>query len=290
MKHLIAAVFTVVLFSSTANAESSDWPSVNEGVLVGQGASFVFTNARERERFSKLVGKDSELDDYLTTTIFSDEDASEIMDVGDYLVIISKGIIRRDTGPMDGAYAINKTSGKPTAILLKDSKFTVVGATFETLPLPLKNWAREHGAVSPPPVATTHDKKSPMDIALAKNAAKVSALGFPKEWLAATIYVKSDLSESPPRAFIPFETWLALLFENSMFSKISAFSSGKSKGVLLKVKGAESVGFLFVYDEGDIFPSHVVTGDDTELQDTTQNRFDASMLIMQLAAAGVRQQ
>jgi uncharacterized protein YecT (DUF1311 family) len=264
------------------------WPSVNTAALVGKGASIVFTNPQERERFSKLVGNNTDLDDYLTATIFSDEDASEVRETGDYLVIISKGIIRRDTGPMDGAYAINKTNGKPTAILVKDSKFTVVGATLESLPPPLKAWAIEHGAEYPSSAAATDEKKSPMDIALAKNAAKVSALGFPKQWLKATIYVQGDLSNSPPRAFIPLENWLALLFDNSKFTKITAINYGKSKGVLLKVKGAESVGFLFIYDEGDLFPSHVVNGDDAVALETENDKYGISMTIMQLAAASVQ--
>ena len=134
-------------YTKGADNLSGSWPSVNTAALVGKGASIINSNPQERDRYSKLVGNNAELDDYLTATIFSDEDASAIQDIGDYLVIISKGIRRRDTGPMEGAYAINKISGKPTVILLKDSKFTVVGAAMGSLPPPLKAWAKEQGAV-----------------------------------------------------------------------------------------------------------------------------------------------
>lgn len=127
-------------------AALSEWPSVNVTALIGKPASYINSDAAERDRYSKLVGNNAELDDYLTVTLFSDEDASAIQDAGDYLVIISKGIIRKDTGPMEGAYAIHKATGKPTAILLKGGEFTILGATAQSLPPPLKTWAKENGA------------------------------------------------------------------------------------------------------------------------------------------------
>jgi hypothetical protein len=193
-------VYSDRLVALSAVGNSTDWPPVNTATLVGRSASNIISDATERTRFSKLVGSNTELDDYLSATIFSDEDASAINDVGEYLLVVSKGIIRRDTGPMDGAYAIHKATGKPAAILVKDSKFTLVGTTVQTLPPPLKSWAVEQGAVfetlPPPSAAVTApapmSSKSPVEIALAKNAAKIAALGFSNKWLKAPIYLRSD--------------------------------------------------------------------------------------------------
>lgn len=132
--------------ATQAAATTSDWPPVNVTALVGKSAGHIFSDPTERGRFSKLVGSNAELDDYLTTTIFDDESASEIQNQGEYLVIVSKGVMRRDTGPMDGAYAIHKSSGKPVAILLKDGEFTLLGANAQSLPPPLRKWAKDNGA------------------------------------------------------------------------------------------------------------------------------------------------
>ncbi len=277
----------ILTIAPHATADLTVWPSVNTAALVGKGASaIIYSNPQERNRLSKLVGNNTELDDYLTTTIFSDADASTIHDTGEYLIIVSKGVIRKDTGPMDGAYAINKASGKPTAILLKDSKFTVVGATLESLPPPLKSWAAEKGAEYPSSVPV-NEKKSPIEISLAKNAARVSALGFSMKWLKSTIYLQGDMVNSPT-GFITLESFLSLLFDNPKISKITAIKSGKHEGVSLKVKGAESFGFLFKNDEGDLFPSHFVNGDNLVPIDTMGDKYSVSMTIMQIASASVK--
>lgn len=144
-----------ILFSSDAikvplaqqkNMQASDWPHLNVASLIGKGASTILSDPVESKRYSMLGGRNDELDEYLMITVFDDEEASAIQDEGEYLVIFSKGVVRRDTGPMDGAYAIHKTSGKPAAILEQVGKFTLVGATAQTLPPPLKKWALEKGA------------------------------------------------------------------------------------------------------------------------------------------------
>lgn len=151
VRHLV--IKPAILFQPSSpkqapvEASSADWPPVNVVALVGKPASYIlYSDKTEQGRYSKLVGNDAELDDFIQATIFVDEDASVIQDAGNYLVIISKGIIRSDTGPMDGAYAINKATGEPTVILLKDSKFTILGATVKSLPSPLMEWAKEKGA------------------------------------------------------------------------------------------------------------------------------------------------
>ncbi len=289
-------VYTDRLKVLAVSETPKNWPPVNSAALIGKVASYITSDATERSRYSKLVGKNTELDDDLTATIFSDEDASAIQDAGEYLAIVSKGIIRRDTGPMDGAYVIHKASGKPAAILVKDSKFIVVGTTMQTLPPPLQSWAAERGAEFETPTlskesassSVSDTNKSPVEIALAKNAAKISALGFSNKWLKAPIYLRGD-AVNPPNHFVVFENLLAMLFENPRFSKITAIKSGKFEGFRLKVKGAESSGLLFRFDEGDLFISHVVGGDDelTPLE-TAMDYVSLSMLVVQLAPDAIQ--
>lgn len=133
-----------------------------------------------------------------------------------------------------------------------------------------------------------NENYSPVEIALAKNAAKVSALGLSNKWLKAPIYLRGDLV-NPPSHVVIFENFLAILFENPRISKLTAIKSGKSEGVLIKVQGSESFGFLFKYDDGDLFPSHTVAGDASTPIETIQDMYSVSLLIVQLAPAAIQQ-
>ncbi|GEM_PF-558424 len=135
--------------------------------------------------------------------------------------------------------------------------------------------------------ASKSENDSPVEIALAKNAAKISALGFSNKWLKAPLYLRGDLV-NPPSHFVIFESFLALLFENPRFSKITAIKSGKFEGILVKVKGAESTGFLFKYDGGDLFISHVVSDDQATPLETANDYLSISMMILQLAPDAIQ--
>jgi len=152
------------------------------------------------------------------------------------------------------------------------------GAEFETPTL----------SKEPESSSASDSNKSPVEIALAKNATKISALGFSNKWLKAPIYLRGD-AVNPPNHFVIFENLLAMLFENPRFSKITAIKSGKFEGFRLKVKGAESSGLLFRFDEGDLFISHVVGGDDelTPLE-TAMDYVSLSMLVVQLAPDAIQ--
>lgn len=120
-----------------------------------------------------------------------------------------------------------------------------------------------------------------------KNAAKIAALGFSKTELQSMIYTKNDLV-NPNKKFITMEGLLGLLFENQRISKVTTIESGKNKGFLLKVEGAPSAGFLFRFDGGDAFISHLVNGEEATRLKTNEEIYTASLALMQIAAAGLK--
>lgn len=122
---------------------------------------------------------------------------------------------------------------------------------------------------------------------VSNNASKISSLGFPTEFLKAKIYLQTDLI-NPPEGIMTFERFISLLVANPRISKVTHIKSGNSQGVLIKVQGAPSAGFLFRYDNGDLFPSHVVNGDEVSRINTTREMYAVSMAIMQIAAAGIQ--
>ncbi len=107
---------------------------------------------------------------------------------------------------------------------------------------------------------TTPEKPSPQQI-LVKHAKEIAALGFDPKLLKGTIYLRIDMANQPQR-FATFEMWIAAILESGRYSRVSPISLGEAKGVLLKRAGIPSGGFLFQYDDGDLFPTHFVQGDD----------------------------
>ncbi len=127
------------------------------------------------------------------------------------------------------------------------------------------------------------DKAKTLEGIVARQATRIAGLGFPPTFLKGTIYLQQDLFNRP-QPFLRFDQWLSLVLENREITKVTTISLGKSKGVLIKVPGAESYGFLFKFDEGDIYPTHYVKGDQTLAPESTQ---DAVALGIAVAKAAV---
>lgn len=121
-----------------------------------------------------------------------------------------------------------------------------------------------------------------------RNATKIAALGFSKFELQSMIYTQNDLV-NPYQKFITLEGLLGLLFDLPRLSKITVIATEKNKGFLLKLAGSPSGGFLFSFEDGDAFLSHVVNGDVATRLETTRDIHAASLTLLQIAVSAARQ-
>ena len=143
---------------------------------------------------------------------------------------------------------------------------------------------RSEAASDAPP--TPSDKSKTLERIMGRQATRVAGLGFSPAFLNGTIYLQQDLFNRP-QPFLRFDQWLSLVLENQRITKVTAISFGRSRGVLLKVPGVESHGFLFKFDEGDIFPTHFVKGDQTLAVESTQDAVALGIAIAKAAADAV---
>lgn len=124
------------------------------------------------------------------------------------------------------------------------------------------------------------------DAAAVKNASKVSQVGFSKAELRSMIYTRNDLI-NPLSDFVTLEGVLGALFELEKIKRITAVQSGKSKGFVIKVPGVQAVGFLFRFDDGEAFITHMVQDDEATRLTTKEAEYAASMSLLQLVAAAL---
>ncbi len=126
--------------------------------------------------------------------------------------------------------------------------------------------------------ATTADRKKRfLADALARHRGDIAALGLSARTLKATIYLQRE-------AFVPCEQWLALVFENKKVTKVTGTKLQKNEGIRVKVAGMETYGFLFRFDEGDLFPSHFVKGDNAIPITDQEDAAAVAMAIAKLAS------
>lgn len=121
---------------------------------------------------------------------------------------------------------------------------------------------------------------------LTKHTARIAALGFSTKLLKSTLYLQTDLVNRP-QEFISFEHWLALVFEHPELVRVTAIRSGKFEGVVVKLKAVQSQGFLFRFEDGELFPSHFVKDEEALPIETRDDAFLVAMAIMQIAEAGL---
>lgn len=144
---------------------------------------------------------------------------------------------------------------------------------------------------SPPKVEAAAEpakqKPKSLDGVVARHAKQISSLGFPSKFLKSVIYLQQDLYNRP-QPFVTFEQWLALLFENESISKLTPVESGSSRGIVLKSPGVESHGFLFKFDDGDLFPTHFVKGDQALPIEDTEDAYTVAVAIAKAAADAVK--
>lgn len=130
---------------------------------------------------------------------------------------------------------------------------------FESAPAPVAT-----PPAAPPKVEAAAEpaKHKPKDLngAVARHAKQIADLGLPKPFLKGMIYLRKE-GYGAKEPFMTFEQWVGQLFENKSISKLTAVEFDGSTGILLKKPGAESYGFLFRFDEGDLFPTHYAKGD-----------------------------
>lgn len=134
---------------------------------------------------------------------------------------------------------------------------------------------------------TAKQKPKNLDGVVARHAKQIAGLGFPPKFLNSVIYLQQDLYNRP-QSFVTFEQWLALLFENESISKLTAVESGSSRGIVLKSPGVESHGFLFKFDDGDLFPTHFVKGDQALPIEDTEDAYTVAVAIAKAAADAVK--
>ena len=117
---------------------------------------------------------------------------------------------------------------------------------------------------------------------LKKHASQISALGFSTGALKSTLYLQVDLVNKP-RQFLPFEYWLALVFEHPELVSMTAIKSGTRQGVLIKLKGVPSQGFLFRFEDGEGYQSHLVMDERAFSIISHKDAYAAALALLQLA-------
>jgi uncharacterized protein len=153
---------------------------------------------------------------------------------------------------------------------------------FESTPAPAGTPPKTEAAADP-----AKQKPKNLDGVVARHAKQIARLGFAPQFLKSVIYLQQDLYNRP-QAFVTFEQWLALLFENESISKLTAVESGSSRGIVLKSPGVESHGFLFKFDDGDLFPTHFVKGDQVMPIEDAEDAYAVAAAIAKVAADAVK--
>lgn len=125
------------------------------------------------------------------------------------------------------------------------------------------------------------ENKSTIDEIIKNNSQKISSLGFSNKFLKSKIYLRLDMT-SPAKGVMTFESFIALLYANPRITKIDRISYGKFEGIRTKMAGFPSGGILFNLDDGDIFPSHMVSGDDAIRITTTEEMLQVSLAILRM--------
>jgi hypothetical protein len=114
------------------------WPAVNVAGLLGAYPGKVMEDAAEKTRFQMLLG--DKLQDFGSALSVG----SEINDSGDYL--FGAGCAPHLCTGLESAYAINKKTGRPFAMILNDGSITAFGGSAADMPEVLREWARKNGA------------------------------------------------------------------------------------------------------------------------------------------------
>lgn len=124
------------------------------------------------------------------------------------------------------------------------------------------------------------------DAAVLKNIDKIKDLGFSNSELKSMVYTRNDLI-NPLRKYVTLEGVLGALFESDKIKEITTIKLGKNKGFLIKVQGIKSSGFLFKFDGGDAFISHLVEGDDALPIVSIQEEYSSSLALLQIVAGSL---
>lgn len=124
------------------------------------------------------------------------------------------------------------------------------------------------------------------DAAVLKNIEKIKDLGFSNSELKSMVYTRNDLI-NPLRKFVTLEGVLGALFESDKIKEITPIKLGKNKGFLIKAQGIKSTGFLFKFDGGDAFISHLVEGESALPMVSIQEEYSSSLALLQIVAGSL---